>query len=146
MELMYNCFCFCFFLFCSILIFSLTFSFISYFYKKMNQQMEKIKYCFPERVYHCPCLRMFVIDCFNHGEYSVADIDNYLKYYNHKNNLSCKKIFSKIVGEDMEHYLIICETHLKTLLVTAEKKCVHQLKIIKLFLSSTQMKRFVLIA
>ena len=81
MELMYNCFCFCFFLFCSILIFSLTFSFISYFYKKMNQQMEKIKYCFPKRVYHCPCLHMFVIDCFNHGEYSVADIDNYLKDY-----------------------------------------------------------------
>ena len=112
----------------------------------MNQQMEKIKYCFPKRVYHCPCLRMFVIDCFNHGEYSVADIDNYLKDYDHKNNLSCKKNFSKIVGEDMEHYLIICKTHLKTLLVTAEKKCVHQLKIIKLFLSSTQMKRFVLIA
>ena len=88
----------------------------------MNQQMEKFEYCFPKRVYHCPCLRMFVNECFNRGEHSVADIDRHLMEYDHKNNLSCKKNFSKIVGEDMEHYLIICETHLKTLLVVAEKK------------------------
>ena len=85
----------------------------------MNQQMEEK---FPKRVYHCPCLRMFVNDCFNRGEHSVADIDRHLMEYDHKNNLCCKKIFSKIVGEEMEHYLIICKTHLKTLLVIAEKK------------------------
>ena len=27
----------------------------------------------------------------------------------------------KDIGENMEHYLIVCETHLKTLLVGAEK-------------------------
>ena len=44
-----------------------------------------------------------------------------MKEYDHTNNLSCEKIFSKIVGDGMEHYLIVCETHLKTLLVAAEK-------------------------
>ena len=87
----------------------------------MNQQMQKFEYCFPKRVYHCPCLRMFVNECFNHGDESVADIDRHLKEFDHRNNLRCKKIFSKIVGENMEHYLMVCETHLKTLLVCAEK-------------------------
>ena len=87
----------------------------------MNQQMQKIEYCFPKRVYHCPCLHMFVDECFNHGEHSVADIERHWKEFDHRNNLRCKKIFSKIVGENMEHYLIVCETHLKTLLVGAEK-------------------------
>ena len=31
------------------------------------------------------------------------------------------KFFFKDIGENMEHYLIVCETHLKTLLVGAEK-------------------------
>ena len=59
----------------------------------MNQQMEKFEYCFPKRVYHCPCLCMFVNECFNRGEHSVADIDHHLMEYDHKNNLSCKKNF-----------------------------------------------------
>ena len=52
----------------------------------MNQQMEKFEFCFPNRVYHCPCLRMFVNECFNDGKHSVAGIDH-LKEYDHKNNL-----------------------------------------------------------
>ena len=87
----------------------------------MNPQMQKFEYCFPQKVYHCPCLRLFVEECFNHGEDSAADIDRYLKEFDHRNNLQCKRIFSKIVGENMEHYLIVCETHLKTLLVAARK-------------------------
>ena len=87
----------------------------------MNQQMQKFEYCFPKRVYHCPCLLMFVNECFNHGEHTVADIDRHWKEYDHGNNLSCEKIFSKIVDGNMEHYIIVCETHLKTLLVAAEK-------------------------
>ena len=87
----------------------------------MNQQMQKFEYCFPKRVYHCPCLLMFVNECFNHGEHTVADIDRHWKQYNHGNNLSCEKFFSKIVDANMEHYIIVCETHLKTLLVAAEK-------------------------
>ena len=87
----------------------------------MNPQKQKFEYCFPQRVYHCPCFRLFVEECFNRGEYTVADIDRYLKEFDHKNNLLSKRIFSKIVGENMEHYLIVCETHLKTLLVGTEK-------------------------
>ena len=87
----------------------------------MNQQMQKFEYCFPKRVYHCPCLRMFVNECLNHCEHTVADIDRRWKEYDPGNNLSCEKFFSKIVGTNMEHYIIVCETHLKTLLVVAEK-------------------------
>ena len=87
----------------------------------MNPQMQKIDHCFPQRVYHCPCLRLFIEECFNRGEHSVADIDRYLKEFDHRNKLLRKRIFSKIVGENMEHYLIVCETHLKTLLVAARK-------------------------
>ena len=87
----------------------------------MNPQMQKFEHCFLKRVYHCPCLRQFVEECFNRGEHSVADIDRYLIEFDHRNNLLCKRIFSKIVGENMEHYLIVCETHLKTLLVAARK-------------------------
>ena len=87
----------------------------------MNPQMQKFEHCFPQRVYHCPCLRLFVEEWFNRGEHSVADIDCYLEEFDHKNNLRCKRIFSMIVGENMEHYLIVCETHLKTLSVGTEK-------------------------
>ena len=87
----------------------------------MNPQMQKFEYCFQQRVYHCPCLRLYVEECYNRGEHSVADIDQYLIEFDHRNNLLCKRIFSKIVGENMEHYLIVCETHLKTLLVAARK-------------------------
>ena len=87
----------------------------------MNEQMQKFEYCFQKRVYHCPCLRMFVNECFNHGDESVADIDRHWKEFDHRNNLRCEKFFSKIVGEKMEHYLIVCETHLKTLLAGVEK-------------------------
>ena len=58
----------------------------------MNQQMEEK---FPKRVYHCPCLRMFVNDYFNRGEHSVADIDRHLMEYDHKNNLCSKKFFPR---------------------------------------------------
>ena len=87
----------------------------------MNPQMQKFEHCFSQRVYHCPRLRLFVEECFNRCEHSVADIDRYLEEFDHKNNLRCKRIFSMIVGENMEHYLIVCETHLKTLLVGTEK-------------------------
>ena len=60
----------------------------------MNQQMQKFEYCFPKRVYHCPCLRMFVDDeYFNHGEHTIADIDHHWKEFDHRNNLSCKIFF-----------------------------------------------------
>ena len=56
--------------------------------------MQKFEYCFPKRVYHCPCLRMFVDDeCFNHGEHTIADIDHHWKEFDHRNNLSCKIFF-----------------------------------------------------
>ena len=87
----------------------------------MNQQMQKFEYCFPQRVYHCPCFRLFVEECFNRGECNVGDIDHYLNEFDHKNKLLCKRIFSKIVGKNMEHYLIVCEMHLKTLLAAARK-------------------------
>ena len=87
----------------------------------MNPQMQKFEHCFLQRVYHCPCLRLFVEECFNRGEHGVADIDRYLIEFDHRNNLLCKRIFSKIVGENMKHYLIVCETHLKTLSVAARK-------------------------
>ena len=61
----------------------------------MNQQMEKIEYCFPKRVYHCPCLRMFVNDCFNRGEHSVADIDRHLMDTIIKIILAVKKFFPR---------------------------------------------------
>ena len=83
--------------------------------------MQKFEHCFLQRVYHCPCLCLFVEECFNRGEHSVADIDQYLTEFDHRNNFLCKRIFSKIVGEKMEHYLIVCETHLKTLLVATRK-------------------------
>ena len=86
----------------------------------MNPQMQKFEHCFLQRVYHCPCLHLFVVECFNRGERSVDDIDCYLNEFDHRNIL-CKRIFSKIVGENMEHYLIVCETHLKTLLAAARK-------------------------
>ena len=87
----------------------------------MNRQMQKFEHCFLQRVYHCPCLRLFVEECFHRGEQSVADIDQYLIEFDHRSNLLCKRIFSKILDENMEHYLIVCETHLKTLLVVARK-------------------------
>ena len=87
----------------------------------MNPQMQKIDHCFPQRVYYCSCLRLFIEECFNRGEHSVADIDCYLKEFDHRKNLLCKIIFSKIVGENREHYLIVCQTHLKTLLVAGRK-------------------------
>ena len=59
----------------------------------MNPQMQKIEHCFPQRVYHFPCLRLFVEECFNRGEHNVADIDRYLEEFDHKNNLRCKRIF-----------------------------------------------------
>ena len=59
----------------------------------MNPQMQKFAYCFPQRVYHCPCLHLYVEECFNRGEHCVADIDQYLIEFDHRNNLLCKRIF-----------------------------------------------------
>ena len=27
----------------------------------MNPQMQTLEYCFPQRVYYCPCLRLFLV-------------------------------------------------------------------------------------
>ena len=91
----------------------------------MNPQMQKFEHCFSQRVYRCPFLRLFVEECFNRGEHSVADIDRYLKEFDHRNNLLCKRIFSKIVGKNMEHYLIVCETQFENSFGRWKKKYVY---------------------
>ena len=83
--------------------------------------MQKYGYVFPEKVYHCPCFRFGVDECFNHGQRSFASIIRYLENFDYKNNFLCKRFFSTAVGENMEHCLIVCGTHLKTLLVGAKK-------------------------
>ena len=87
----------------------------------MNPQMQKYEHVFPEKVYHCPCFRFGVEECFNHGQRSFASIIRYLENFDYKNNFLCKRFFSTAVGENMEHCLIVCGTHLKTLLVGAKK-------------------------
>ena len=88
----------------------------------MNSKIQKYEYLFPERVYHCPCIRVPVEECFNHGENSIADMIRYLKEFDYKNNdLLSTRFLSTTVGENKEHFLFVCETHMKTLLVGTRK-------------------------
>ena len=50
----------------------------------MNPQMQKYEYVFPEKVYHCPCFRFGVEECFNHGQRSFASIIRYLENFHYK--------------------------------------------------------------
>ena len=96
--------------------------------------MQKCGYVFPDKVYHCPCFCFGVDKCFNHGQRSFASIIRYLENFDYKNNFHCKRLFSTAVGENMEHCLIVCGTHLKLFWLVQKKLDVRRLKIIRPFL------------
>ena len=99
----------------------------------MNPQMQKYEYVFPEKVYHCPCFRFGVEECFNHGQRSFASIIRYLENFDYKNNFLCKRFFSTAVGENMN---IDClrDTFEDSFGWCQKKLDVRRLKIIRLFL------------
>ena len=80
----------------------------------------KFEFFFPKRVYRCSCLHDAIKECFDNGEWSIADIVCYLKDIDSKNLLSTR-IFSTRVGENKEHCLFTCEAHLKIILLSVEK-------------------------
>ena len=86
----------------------------------MNSKIQKYELIFPKRVYRCPCLCLAIEECFDNGENSIADIACYLKDFDFKHLLS-PRIFSTRVGENKEHCLFTCETHLKTILLGMRK-------------------------
>ena len=71
-------------------------------------------------MYQCPWLHFAIEECFDNDENSIADIACYLKDFDFKHLLS-PRIFSTRVGENKEHCLFTCETHLKTILLGMRK-------------------------
>ena len=88
----------------------------------MNSKFEKYEYLFPERVYHCPCLRLAIEECFFNEENSrIANIAYYLADFEFKNKLLMSIIFSAILGENKEYRLFSCEAHLRTIILGMRK-------------------------
>ena len=81
----------------------------------------KFEFLFPKLVYRCSCLQAAIEECFVDRERSFADIAYYLTAFDSRNVLS-KRIFATTVGENKEHCLFTCESHLKTVLLAVDKK------------------------
>ena len=108
----------------------------------MNSKFEKYEYLFPERVYRCPCFRLAIEECFfNEENSSIADIVYYLADFEFKNKLLMSRIFSTRVGENKEHCLFTCEAHLRTIILGMRKFVCIWLKMNKLFLLSTRIRK-----
>ena len=72
---------------------------------------------FPNKVYHCPCVKLEIKLCLVNGQYSLKDI---IKKLNEK--IDALKIYCSKCGDDLQDVIFSCTQHMQLVIVSIKEE------------------------